>query len=75
MQYTGYNQIARLDLLFGNDAYAAASRIAHQFGVLVPEHVCVGSWRLGCYACQIDVAAALDEQFAIGQDLCLGRCQ
>lgn len=69
MKYTRYDQIARLYLLLGDDANAAARRIANKFRVLVPEHVRVGSWRLGRNACQIDVAAALNEQFTIGQDL------
>jgi len=41
----------------------------------VPHHVRVGSWSLRSDARQIDVAAFLDEQLAVGQDLGLRGCQ
>lgn len=75
MQDTRYHQIAGLNLLLRDDAYASPCRVAHQFRILVPQHVRVRPRRLGSYARQVDVAAALDVQFAIGQDLRLGSCQ
>jgi len=70
-----YHQVAGLHLLLGLYADATPRRVAYQLRVLVPQHVRVGSWSLGCDARQIDVAATLDEQLAVGQDLSLGGCQ
>lgn len=75
MKDTRYHQIAGLNLLLGHHAYPSARRITHQLRILVPQHVRVRPRRLGSYARQIDVAAALDVQLAIGQDLRLGCCQ
>lgn len=64
-----YHQIAGLYLLLGDHADATSGRVVNQLAVLEPEYLGVGPGRLRSDARQIDVASALNEEFAVGQNL------